>query len=140
MNLKDIPDKIYQFEHATVIYKAELSVATGKVMPSLYVQAIDAYRYQRELSVSLRWRPGDSKSLFWNMHAYQHALRRNEMELTPARAIGFIRRFIELCELFPSLLFNKTGEHTTDTARPRHEGFVHLHDQLLNGSIPRDLA
>jgi hypothetical protein len=126
---------VYQLPHATVIYTRNHSLATGRTMPSLKIQAHDQYRYQRELSVAFRHRPGDSSDLYWECHAYQHPGRRNIQENIPdSVARRFISRFLDLCASYPALLFNATGDHATDPGRPRHEGFVHLHDALLWGA------
>jgi hypothetical protein len=118
---------VFQFDNATVIYTAEHSAATGKVMPKLYVQAIDQYRFQRELIVEFRHEPGDSKKLFWEYHIYQHPGRRHVAKVSEYRATKFINRFLHLCKDYPDLLFNKSGD------RPRHEGFVFAAEFLHRG-------
>ena len=121
---------IHQFQHASVIYTEEHSAATDKVMPKLEVMCIDAYRYQRELTVQYRHEPGDSKNLYWEFHVYRHPGRRALGKVPEKVAKKFISRFLEFCEKCPALLFNKTGEHTTNVARPNSEGFVHLCERI----------
>lgn len=124
---------VYQFENASVVYTADFSLATDRVMPKLDVMVIDQYRYQRELSVAFRHEPGDSKKLLWEYHAYRHPGRRYIGTISKSVGQRFINRFLDLCENYPSLLFNRAGEHTSIANRPRAEGFVHLSEQLLDG-------
>ena len=120
--------KHFEFKHGTVTYTVEKD-ANGQDRPKLYIQIIDDYRYQRELSVQLRHEPGDMKSLFWEIHAYKHAGIRQISRPTEKNAKAFIARILELAEKYPSLLFNERGE------RPSFEGFVHMHDHLLDGYV-----
>lgn len=125
---------VFQLPHASVVYTCEHSAATGRVMPKLYVQAMDQYRFQREFLVEFRHEPGDSKTLYWEYHIYQHPGRRHIEKTTKHRAERFINRFLELCKDHPSLLFNATGDHATDKGRPRHEGFVRMAEYLHRGA------
>jgi hypothetical protein len=127
---------VHQFENGCVIYTADHSQATGRVMPKLYVQSIDQYCYQREYNLGFRHEPGDSKKLYWESHIYQHPGRRSECKVSEEVAKRFILRFLDLCKNYPSLLFNKTGDHKENPARPRHEGFVHLAEILHRGVEP----
>lgn len=122
-----IDHKVFQFEQASVIYTAEHSAATGMVMPRLCVQAIDAYSYQRELYVQFRHRAGDSKDMYWEVHAYRHPGRRHIQEVSQAVAERFITRFLEICETHARLLFN--------SELPRSTGFVRLSECLLDGAV-----
>lgn len=54
---------VHQFQHASVIYTEQHSAATNRRMPKLYVQAIDQYRYQRELIIQFRHQSGNSSKL-----------------------------------------------------------------------------
>jgi hypothetical protein len=131
--------KVFQFNHATVIYTAEHSYATSRVMPSLAIQISDEYRYQRELSVKLKHqyipaftegnntKKGITK-IFWESHAYRHPGKRHVQVVTKTVAERFIERFLERVEKYPTLLFNDTTDRMA-----RHEGFVHLHEKLLDG-------
>lgn len=125
---------VYQLPHASVVYTCELSAATGRVMPRLYVQAIDQYRFQREFIVQFRHEPGDSKDLYWEYHVYQHPGRRRVDKVSEYVARRFIIRFLELCRDHPALLFNNEGDHATNPHRPRHEGFVHMAEWLHRGT------
>ena len=136
MNTTNQTNLTLQFEQATVIFTNDLSQATGKQMPMLKVQAIDAYGYQREWSCGLRHEPGDSKDLYWESHVYQHPGRRESCRLSSAVAVKLINRFLDLCQDYPGLLFNGTGEHTTNAARPRCEGFVRFCEQMHRGAVP----
>lgn len=114
--------------HASVVYTNEHSAATGRNMPKLYVQVIDAYRYQRELSVQLRWEPGNSKNLFWEYHIYRHPGYRYIGTISEAVATRFIERFLEQSQQYPTLLFNEASDR-----QARCEGFVHLAEKLHDG-------
>ena len=139
MSLKDLKAVTFQFEkaHATVQFKVADSVATGKTHYSLEVMVIDQYRFQREFSLSFHHEPGDSSDVHWESHIYQHPGRRHVLKhLGPKRCEAFIRRFLELCEKYPDLLFNAEGDHTTNKTRPRCEGFVSLAETLHRGALP----
>jgi hypothetical protein len=136
--------KIIQFEraHATVIFKNELSAATGKRIPRLYVQCIDQYGYQREWSLQRTHKPGDSSTTYWESHIYQHPGRREITEVSDSIAARCIGRFLYLCENYPTLLFNETAiraqnaPNGTPDVRPRSEGFVHFAEALHRGARP----
>jgi hypothetical protein len=119
-----------------VIFKNERSKATGRKYARLYVQCIDQYRFQREWTLEFRHKPGDSKACYWESHIYQHPGRRHAVEVGASAAEACIRRFLELCEKYPALLFNREGEHETNRARPRAEGFVSFAEWLHRGAIP----
>jgi hypothetical protein len=125
-------EKVIQFEkaHATLVY-TETKDFTGRARPKLYIQAMDAYRYQRELSIQLRHRPGDSNDLYWEVHTYQHPGQHEVREVSKDVATRLINRIIELGETYPALLFNEANER-----QPRSEGFVHFHNALLWGAEP----
>lgn len=120
--------RIFQFGNATVIFKNKRSAATGCKLPSLEIQVIDQYGYQREWSLSKRWEPGDSKSLFWESHIYQHPGRKETELVSEALAKRVLRRFLYLCEKYPTLIFNDADER-----RARHDGFVHFAERLHRG-------
>lgn len=120
--------RVLQFGHATVVFKNEFSAATGCNLQSLEVQAIDQYGYQREWSLSKRWEPGNSKDIFWESRIYQHPGRRESERVSEALAKKILRRFLYLCEKYPTLLFNDADER-----RARHDGFVHFAERLHRG-------
>jgi hypothetical protein len=122
--------KEFQFEHASVIYRAEHSPVTSTVMPKLEVQVIDQYAYQRELSVQFKHRAGDSKDLYWEVHAYRHPGRRNIQEVSKVVAERFIERFLEICDKYSIFLFNNADLFE---GKPRSKGFVQLTERLLDG-------
>ncbi len=136
--------RIIQFEkaHATVIFKNELSAATGKRLPRLYVQAIDQYGYQREWVLERRHKPGDSSTIYWESHIYAHPGRREITEVSGSIAAQCISRFLDLCENHPTFLFNETyirpqsSPNGTPDIRPRSEGFVHFAEALHRGARP----
>lgn len=136
IQVQDLNNKSFEFEQACVIFTNDSSVATGQKMPKLYVQIVDAYRFQREWTLQFRYEPGDAKKLYWESRIYQHPGRREICELPKKQAENLLIRFLELCDKYPSLLFNKTGEHTTDKARPRNEGFVSFAERLHRGEMP----
>lgn len=126
---------IYQFNHATVIYKEEFSAATGKIMPSLHVQIIDQYRYQREFNVEYCHESGNtinkknpSQNCYWQYCIYKHPGRRYVDRIQPKVAKQFIERFLHLCKEYPTLLFNKENDRLA-----RHDGFVHMAELLHDG-------
>ncbi len=123
--------KVHNFEQGTVIVENKYSVATGKMMPKISVQILDAYRYQREWTLKFRYEPGNTKRCYWESHAYKHPGQRHIEELSPAVAKRLWDRFIGMVEEYPTLLFNDADER-----RARHEGFVHFHDALLCGTTP----
>lgn len=127
-----LKNKTLQLPHATVIFTNDLSFATGKKMPRLYVQAHDAYRYQREWTLEFRYQPGDSKKLFWESHVYMHPGRREIVEVGASRAETCILKFLHLCESYPALLFPEKDHPNLS----RCEGFVHFCEQLHRGAIP----
>jgi hypothetical protein len=87
----------------------------------MYIQLVDAYRYQRELIIEQ-----DAKGK-WTTHAYQHPGIRNIEWVSARAANNLIERIRELCRNHISLLFNAATPE-----RPRHEGFVQFHHALLN--------
>ena len=130
--------KTYQFEqaHACAIFTNERSRATGRKHAKLYVQAIDQYGYQREWTLAFVHEPGNSKLCSWESHIYMHPGRRCVVKVGAAQAQACIKRFLKLCSEYPSLLFNRTGEHTSNVARPCSEGFVHFAESLHRGALP----
>lgn len=127
-----LENKILQLPHATVIFTNYLSVATGKKMPKLYVQAHDAYGYQREWTLQFRCEPGDSKKLFWESHVYMHPGRREIVPVGKAMAETCILKFLHLCENYSDLLF-PADDHPKLI---RCSGFVHFAEQLHRGALP----
>ena len=132
-----LESKTYQFPeaHASVIFTNEMCPLTHVKRPLLQIQCIDQYRYQREWSIGLKRTSGTHENS-WVSSIYQHPGRRYEVTIGSARAKSVIERFLYLCENYPQLLFNKTGEHISDVARPRSEGFVHFAEQLHRGALP----
>ena len=94
----------------------------------LYIQAIDAYSYQRELIIQLKHRPSSIDDLYWEIHTYRHPGRRNIQEISESAAVNMIMRIIELANNYPSLLFNAKG------ICAQNDGFVHLTETLLDGT------
>ena len=128
----------FQFEkaHATVVFTNKLSEATGKMHAKLYVQAIDQYRYQREWILEFRHEPGNSQVTYWESHIYMHPGRRHIVKVGASQAEECVKRFLYLCAKYPALLFNETGDHAEDKARPRSEGFVQFAEALHRGMLP----
>lgn len=123
-------DVALEFEQATVRYTIERPpTVKGRALPKLYVQCIDAYRYQREWTLALRWEPGDTSQLFWESRAYRHPGVRRIVMVHANVAERLITEFLNLCERTPSLLFN-----AADDRHVRSEGFVHFHTDLLDGA------
>lgn len=130
--MPSLPSKriVLEFDNASVVYTTDHSAATGKVMPKLYIQAMDAYRYQWELTIGYRHRPGDSKDLYWEGHIYRHPGMRQIQELDARTGKGMISRILELCHDYPTLLFNANN---VPQGYARHEGFIHMAVALLDG-------
>lgn len=122
--------KVHKFKHGTVIVTNKYSVASGRMMPKISVQIIDAYRYQREWTLAFCREPG-GKRCYWESHVYKHPGQRNIVELSPDVAKRLWDKFLDLVENYPALLFNDENER-----RARHEGFVHFSDTLLCGATP----
>lgn len=129
-----------QFEksHACVIFTNELSQAAGCYLPKLFVQAIDEYSFQREWTLQLKRDMLTSPAplpteyrLVWESHIYMHPERRCQVELGQARAIACIRRFLELANQYPDLLFNLRSKR-----QARNHGFVVFAERLHRGCIP----
>jgi hypothetical protein len=129
--MRRLPDtqKTFEFEQATVIYRLEHSDVVSWMLPRLEVMAIDAYFYQREFILK-RCIVGDAKTTIWEAHAYHHPDRRDVQNISWHAAEHFIYQFLELCEKYPSLLFNAT-DNVKGT--PRSVGFVRLSERLLRG-------
>lgn len=125
-------NKTFQFENATVVYTNDMSAATGKRMPRLYVQAIDAYGFQREWTLQYRHEPGDSSDCYWESHAYHHPGRRDIQRMAPKAAARVVAHFLDICQDYPTLMFNASQ----DRVRARHEGFVKFHEVMLRGFEP----
>ena len=87
----------------------------------LFVQVLDAYGYQRELTIS---HVGGA----FELHAYRHPGRRFQSQIPEKLATKLISRFLDLAQRFPSLLWNHAGN------MPRNSGFVHLHERMLDGA------
>lgn len=117
--------------HACVILTLDKD-CNGQERIKLYIQAIDAYCYQRELSIQYRHEPGNLDKMFWECHAYRHPGIRCIKTLAPAIAKRLIGRILYLAKNYPSLLFNDAGSG----GRAVSEGFVHFHDMLLAGYEP----
>ena len=133
--------RIIQLTHATVQYTNDCSLITHEKMPMLKVQAIDQYGFQREWSLGLKreYNPNTRMtSIFWESHIYQHPGRREICIVGAAQAKSCIKRFLYVCDNYPSLLFNEEGftEGTHKYMRPRHEGFVRFAECLHRGMVP----
>ena len=87
----------------------------------IFIQVLDAYGYQRELSIS---HVGGS----FELHACRHPGRRFQSQIPEKLATKLIVRFLDLAQRFPSLLWNHAGN------MPRNSGFVHLHERMLDGA------
>lgn len=98
----------------------------------LYVQLVDVYGYQRELSVE-RVPHADAEQTFWRSHAYQHPGRRQISVISQNTAIGFIHKFLGQVKRYPSLLFNDDQIEDGKLQRARGDGFVQLNESLLRG-------
>ena len=106
--------RVIQINRATVIY-----TYNNPNSQKLYVQAIDAYRNQRELTVSIA---GNEVVL----HAYIHPHFRRMVPEDKRRAQKFIARFMELVDKYPTLLFNEKNDNYAS-----NDGFVHCIDDIL---------
>lgn len=119
----------YSLPGATVQVGFQSSKVRG-----LAIQAIDAYGYQREFTLLFGWEPGQShhEAREWRWSAYKHPFRPSTEGCVSSKvARTFIERLVELVEQYPTLLFNEA-----DDRRPRGNGFVHVHEQLLYGCEP----
>jgi len=107
---------------------ASVQVTIVNDLPKLYIQCIDAYGYQRELTIQVKIVDGVRIGY---SHAYLHPYGRSEKNINPRQARNLIRRFITITQKWPELLFNKKSD-----SRETATGFVRWHTQLVFGSIP----
>lgn len=136
-------ERNYEFPntHSCVLFSRKKDV-NGVERPRLYVQCMDAYSRQLELSIEYKHRAGSMENLFWEVHAYRHPGVRQRTEVSEKVATELIEHFLELCDSYTTLLFNnykirfepRRDVHVVD--RPLNEGFVHFHTQLLDGAKP----
>lgn len=91
---------------------------------SLFVQIIDAYRFQREMIVSPTVEG-------FTVHVYQHPARREIVQTTRAVGAKFLARFLEITEKYPTLLFN-----AANASEARCAGFVSLQESIFRGQHP----
>lgn len=110
----------YRFEASS----ASVQYTIERDRPRLFVMVLDEYGFQREMSVELKNRPGLTET-FWECSVYMHPGRRWYQEASPSMAKRFIKKFLDLCENHPDLLFNKS-----EVGRPRCKGFVLLAERL----------
>jgi hypothetical protein len=134
----------YEFEQGTLCVRRAVTVKDGveTVGPifDLSVQAFDQYSYQREFSVRVQRdydvETGTSK-FRWQVSTYQHPFHTPDQNqwVSAGVASRFVDRLVDLMEHYPDLVFNNSGytSHAPPQFRPRHEGFVRWHTQLLNG-------
>lgn len=95
---------------------------------ALYVQCIDAYGFQRELSVHLF--PNSGKA---DVTVYQHPGRRDVQTLPHGIGRQFVVRFADAVTKYPGSLFNAGTLET-----PRCRGFVGLCERLHRGQPALD--
>lgn len=152
-------ESIEGLEQASVIRKHPVTVVEDpmidaeRILNGLEIQVIDAYGYQRELSIvrkqhySMRSEQMSeprlrSDGIVWVVSAYKHPFRPAvQTVVTPAVALRLIDRIWDLATEYPILIFNSTNEFHGGKARdiatgPRAAGFVHFHDRLLAGETP----
>lgn len=131
----------FQDAHACVLFTVSDSLAGIKQgeakkpfrVARLYVQAIDAYGFQRELIVqrTYRFNPGTDETIyFWQSHVYAHPERRNVQEISEAQAKHFISEFMRLARDYPTLLFNANATLPNGHFQPVSDGFVTLCERL----------
>ena len=92
----------------------------------LYVQSIDIYGFQRELTVRPSLDAGE-----YEVHSYIHPGIRSRQFVSRYVALHFIERFRELITKHPDLYFNATKTEPVFLAR--NDGFVRLHTRLISG-------
>lgn len=100
---------------------------------SLYIQALDAYGFQRELSIVANDDFASQAFGRFKLKAYMHPGRRDELYLTDEQADKFVKRIEHVCAKYPSFLFN-----TPDTGA-RCNGFVHLCESIHRGDDIADI-
>lgn len=93
---------------------------------SLYVQSIDAYGFQREMTVA----PVVDG---FSVHVYQHPGRREIVKMTRAKGGKFITRFLHLVEKYPTILFPAEGQVPQLS---RNHGFVMFSERVFRGDCP----
>ena len=125
--------KVWEVEHGTVIFALK-----GERLPSFFTLLLDQYGYQREWSIDRRIKlePGKEKTPCLS-HMYRHSGVRMVHDLSIKACQLLMEQFHYLLENHPTLLFNATGDHAINKARPRHEGFVHFSERVLQGEVPQ---
>lgn len=158
VGVKAIPSEnvSLQFEnaHSCVLFTVSDSFAGIKQgeakkpfrVAKLYVQSIDAYGFQRELSVQRTHKNVFNSTngqyeviYYWESHVYCHPGRRDAQEVSESQAKHFIAEFLRLARDYPSLLFNAAfwranDEQTAANVMPRNAGFVRLCERLHRGA------
>lgn len=119
--------QIIQVESGTVILKVTNHLF-GADTYELFVQILDAYRYQREWILTSRAPVFVGSAPIWNSHAYMHPDFRNVQEITNRSAEKILTHFLDITTRHPALLFNVGNQNLA-----RNEGFVHFHNLLLAG-------
>lgn len=94
----------------------------------VYVQALDAYGFQRELSLVRDLDIRTEHFGHYLLKAYMHPGRRDETYLSATQAAAFVARIDVICREYPQTLFGK-GE-------ARNGGFVRLCEMIHRGRWP----
>jgi hypothetical protein len=111
--------------NATVQYTTPLD-QTQRPHPHLYIQAIDAYAYQRELIILTKY--GVRGAIYFDIKAGQHPYWRIHTEIENGEEA--LNKILDVCKTHPHRLFNPAGDFG------KNKGFVHLHTSILfNKSI-----
>lgn len=117
----------YSFEPFASIQFNEGLASPVEKRPGMYIQCIDSYRCQRELSIV--WNRQENAFM---LHAYLHPMmRRANVKLTSNdEAHHIMDRINDICLAMPNRLFDKVV--------PRAEGFVTFHNWLLGGATIKE--
>lgn len=121
--------------HWTVFSCPNASATFGPLGVSF--QVIDAYAFQRELSI-IKQRPGAPISTTpgvmngYDVHVYQHPGRREQQVVSKGVAKRMISRFRELLDQHPSLLWNPP---MWGVGYAMHNGFVVAHERMFRGDL-----
>jgi hypothetical protein len=106
------------------------SVQLHGALGTLYIQALDAYGFQRELSITAG--SASQPCSGYSLKAYMHPGRRDSLELRADQVAEFVARIEDICAdaNLTALLFNvkENGD-----GRARCNGFVHLCEAIHRG-------
>ncbi len=113
---------LFESSMSTVQFN-EGTVADDKY-PSMFIQSIDAYGFQREVVVRF-----DKDKNEYSFHSYMHPYIRHIKFISRKEGEEILQAIVNLLEKTPNVWFDPA-------VTPRAKGFVMFHTRLLSGAIP----